>query len=76
LQRDHDVTEQDVGGDVSVGEKRKSGPAILTSVLPATADIRQRGGHIRKVPKAEMDNRSMIVVGAMRSPTLRRVPMS
>jgi hypothetical protein len=25
--------------------------------------------------EAEMDNRSMIVVGAMRSPTLRTVPM-
>src|SRR5258708_29744186 len=25
-----------------VGQKRKSGPAILTSVLPSTADIRQR----------------------------------
>src|SRR6266567_9296748 len=31
------------------GQKRKSGPAILTSVLPSTADIRQRGGHVRKV---------------------------
>ena len=36
--------------DVSVGSQtRKSGPAILTSVLPTTADIRQRGGHVRKV---------------------------
>src|SRR5882762_5187178 len=35
-----------------MGQKRKSGPAILTSVLPSTADIRQRGGHVRKVPKA------------------------
>jgi hypothetical protein len=29
-----------------LGQKRKSGPAILTSVLPSTADIRQRGGHV------------------------------
>src|SRR6266849_10122987 len=33
-----------------LGQKRKSDPAILTSVLPSTADIRQRGGHVRKVP--------------------------
>jgi hypothetical protein len=31
------------------GQKRKSGRAILTSVLPSTADIRQRGGHVQKV---------------------------
>ena len=30
----------------------------------------------RFVPKAEMDNRSMIVVGTMRSPTLLGLPMS
>src|SRR5882672_1200252 len=36
-----------------LGQKRKSDPAILTSVLPSTADIRQRGGHVRKVPKNE-----------------------
>jgi MFS family permease len=36
------------------GQKRKSGPAILTSVLPSTADIRQRGGHVRKVPTTDM----------------------
>src|SRR6266568_8820752 len=29
---------------------RKSGDAILTSVLPSTADIRQHGGHFREVP--------------------------
>jgi hypothetical protein len=34
-------------------QKRKSGPAILTSVLPSTADIGQRGGHVRKVPKGD-----------------------
>jgi hypothetical protein len=33
---------------VSLGQTRKSGDAILTSVLPSTADIRQRGGHVRK----------------------------
>src|SRR5712664_1644392 len=32
-----------------MGQKRKSGPAILTSVLPSTADIRQRGGHVQKL---------------------------
>jgi hypothetical protein len=36
-----------------MGQKRKSRPAILTSVLPSTADIRQRGGHVRKVPVNE-----------------------
>jgi hypothetical protein len=36
-----------------LGQTRKSGDAILTSVLPSTADIRQRGGHVRKVPKNE-----------------------
>jgi hypothetical protein len=36
------------------GQKRKSGPAILTSVLPSTADIRERGGHVRKVPTADV----------------------
>lgn len=34
-----------------LGQKRKSNPAILTSVLPSTTDIRQRGGHVRKVPE-------------------------
>jgi hypothetical protein len=36
---------------------RKSGPAILTSVLPSTADIRQRGGHVRKVPTGDINCR-------------------
>src|SRR5258707_2309021 len=35
-----------------LGQTRKSAPAILTSVLPSTADIRQRGGHVRKAPEA------------------------
>jgi hypothetical protein len=39
-----------IGAISEVRQKRKSGPAILTSVLPSTADIRQRGGHVRKVP--------------------------
>src|SRR5882724_8923593 len=34
-------------------QERKSGPAILTSVLPSTADNRQRDGHVRKVPHAD-----------------------
>jgi hypothetical protein len=38
----------------AVGPTRKSGDAILTSVLPSTADIRQRGGHVRKVPDSEV----------------------
>src|ERR1700704_4579744 len=28
---------------------------ILTSVLPSTADIRRRGGHVRKVPNTRHD---------------------
>jgi hypothetical protein len=36
------------------GQFRKSALAILTSVLPSTADIRQRGGHVRKVPTTEV----------------------
>jgi hypothetical protein len=31
-------------------QKRKSGGAILASVLPFTADIRQPGGHVGFVP--------------------------
>jgi hypothetical protein len=37
-----------------MGQKTEIEPAILTSVLPSTADIRQRGGHVRKVPTAEV----------------------
>jgi hypothetical protein len=36
--------------NVRVGSTRKSGDAITTSALPPTADIRQRDGHVRKVP--------------------------
>src|SRR6266550_5928077 len=32
----------------ALGQKRKSDPAILTSVLSSTTDIRQRRGHVRK----------------------------
>ena len=35
------------------GQKQKSGPAILTSVLPSISDIRQRVGHVRNVPQAD-----------------------
>jgi hypothetical protein len=35
--------------NVAFGSKTEIGPAILTSVLPSTADIRQRDGHVRKV---------------------------
>jgi hypothetical protein len=38
------------GRDVRCGSDSEVGPAILTSTLPSTADIRQRGGHVRKVP--------------------------
>src|SRR5437879_8458050 len=40
-----------VGRMVAQGQKRKSGPAILNSVLPSTADISTRGGHVRKEPQ-------------------------
>jgi hypothetical protein len=48
----------------------------MFSALPSNSDIARRSRHVSNVPKAEMDNRSMIVVGTMRSPTLRTVPMS
>ncbi len=40
-----------------LGQTRKSGDAILTSVLPSRADIRQRGGHVRKVPTTDIQLR-------------------
>jgi hypothetical protein len=36
------------------GPTRKSGDAITTSALPPTADIRQRDGQVRKVPKGDV----------------------
>jgi hypothetical protein len=47
-----------------LGQKRKSGPPILTSVLPSTADVRQRGGHVRKVPMNEPALRERAARGA------------
>ena len=37
-----------------LGQTRKSGDAILTSVLPSTADIHRRGGHVPKVPRVDI----------------------
>ena len=50
------------------------------ALTPSKLDFRATPGngrhHVgRFVPKAEMDNRSMIVVGTMRSPTLLGLPM-
>jgi len=42
------------GAMSELGQKRKSGPAILTSVLPSTADIRRRDGHVRKMPNPDI----------------------
>jgi hypothetical protein len=44
-----------------MGQKRKSAPAILTSVLPSTADIRQRGGYVRKVPISDMAQVELLI---------------
>jgi hypothetical protein len=41
-----------------MGQTRKSGDAITTSALPLTADIRESGCDVRKVPKP--DSRSPI----------------
>jgi len=51
------------------------------ALTPSKLDFRATPGNGRHdvgrfVPKAEMDNRSMIVVGTMRSPTLLGLPMS
>src|SRR4030088_937125 len=54
--RDRPMEGLKVGLMSQLGQKRKSDPAILTSVLPSTADIRQRGGHVRKVPDADIQS--------------------
>jgi len=38
----------------ALGHKRKSCHVRLMSVLPLKADIRQREGHVRYVPKADV----------------------
>src|SRR6266852_957435 len=57
-----------------LGQKRKSDPAILSSVLPSTADIRQSGGHVRKVPLPDSKTPAVLLLLLVSPQFCRAVP--
>ncbi len=47
-----------------LGQNRKSGHAIATSVLPLTADIRQGEGYVSFEPNADIEGAAQIAKAA------------